>query len=85
MRASELRKKFTFSHSKIAISFNILLVLQILCLSNTFIQCTDNNTYIARASTSETYIFRTQIYTINAVSFNYLWYGAMNYSLPTKH
>ena len=54
-----------------------MLVLQILCLRNTFIQCTE--TYIARAS--ETYIFRTQIhlhtYTINAVPFNYLWYGAI--------
>ena len=67
--ASELRK---FSHSKTAISFNILLVLQILCLRNTFIQCTDNKyMYFARASASETYIFRTQI-TINAVSFNYI-------------
>ena len=38
--ASEL--EFFFSHSKTAISFNICLVLQILCLRNTFIQCTDN-------------------------------------------
>ena len=30
-------ENFTFSHSKTAISFNILLVLQILCLRNTFI------------------------------------------------
>ena len=29
--ASELRTIFAFSHSKTAISFNILLVLQILC------------------------------------------------------
>ena len=34
MRASELRHFFAFSHSKIAISFNILLVLQILSLRN---------------------------------------------------
>ena len=48
--ASELRIFFTFSHSKTAISFNILLVLQILCLRNTFIQCTDNKyMYLYRA------------------------------------
>ena len=53
-------------------------------------KCTDKNnigTYIARAkraSASETYVFRTQntsaytmSYTINAFSFNYLWYGAI--------
>ena len=32
--ASELRKFFKFSHAKTAIFFNILLVLQILCLRN---------------------------------------------------
>ena len=39
------------------------------------------------ASASETYIFRTQLhlhtYTINAVSFNYLWYGATHYTDKT--
>ena len=34
MRASELRIFFLFIYSKTAISFNILLVLQILCLRN---------------------------------------------------
>ena len=34
--ASELRNIFTFSHAKTAIFFNILLVLQILCLRNIF-------------------------------------------------
>ena len=41
MRASgvsELRKIFAFSHSKTAISFNILLVLMILCLRNIYFQ-----------------------------------------------
>ena len=37
--ASELRK---VSHSKTAISFNILLVLQILCLRNIYIQVSNN-------------------------------------------
>ena len=59
MRAS--LENFAFSHSKTTISFNILSVLQILCLRNIF-------------------IFRCEItsaYTINAVSFYCLWYGAI--------
>ena len=36
MRASGASELRTFSHSKTAISFNILLVLQILCLRNIF-------------------------------------------------
>ena len=36
-RSERAKKIFTFSYSKTAISFNILLVLQILCLRNTFI------------------------------------------------
>ena len=75
MRASgesELRNFLHFHILKTAISFNILLVLQILCLRNIM------------------YIFKSQItyaYTINAVSFYYLWYGAifLNDSVPTKH
>ena len=45
---------FIFSHSKTAISFNILLVLQILCLRNINFQVSNTISYI---------------YTINAVSF----------------
>ena len=57
--ASELRI-FCFSHSKTAISFNILLVIQILCLRNIFnLRCQITSAY----------------HTINAVSFYYLWYG----------
>ena len=41
-RASELRIFFAFSHSKTAISFNILLVLQILCLRNIYCQVSYN-------------------------------------------
>ena len=40
--ASELRKISTFSHSKTAISFNILLVLQIVCLRNIYFQVSNN-------------------------------------------
>ena len=36
--ASELRQFFAFSRSKSAISFNILLVLMILCLRNIYFQ-----------------------------------------------
>ena len=77
------QKNFTFSHSKTAISFNILLVLQILCVRNTFIQCTDNK-YMYLYCASERlrkHIFLGLkyicIHTINAVSFNYLWYMAL--------
>ena len=52
----------TFSHSKTAISFNILLVLMIRCLRNIYFQVSN---YIC--------IY----YTINAVSFYHLWYGTM--------
>ena len=82
MRAS--LENFTFSHSKTAISFNIFLVLHMSqkhIHSMYRVPTTNICTYIARASASETYIFRTQIhlhtYTINAVSFNYLWYMAL--------
>ena len=61
--ASELRKFFTFSYSKTAISFNILLVLQILCLRNTF---------IFRSQITSAYIHNI----INAFSFYHLWYDA---------
>ena len=53
---------FSFSHSKSAISFNILLVLQILCL---------RNIYIFRSQIT------SALYAINAVSFYYFWYGAI--------
>ena len=57
--ASELRKKFAFT--KTAISFNILLVLQIfLSLKHIYFQVSNLHTY-----------------TINAVSFHYLWYGTI--------
>ena len=53
----------TFSHSKTAIFFNILLVLQILCLTNIF---------LFRSQITSVYI-----YMINAVSFYHLWYDAI--------
>ena len=62
MRASELKNIFAFSHSKTAISFNILLVL-ILCLRKIYFQVSN---YIC-----------INYYTINAVSFYYLWYDTM--------
>ena len=68
MRASEaskLRKFAHFTHSNTAISFNSLLVLQILCLRNIYFQVS-NNICIHRP-----------IYTINAVSFYHLWYEAI--------
>ena len=57
------RKLFPFSHSKTAISFNILLVLLILHLSNT---------YIFRSQI-------TSSYTYNQCSslLLYLWYGVV--------
>ena len=53
---------FTFSHSKTAISFNILLVLQILCLRNTF---------IFRSEIASAYIY------IICISLYPLWYDAI--------
>ena len=63
MRAS-LENIFAFSHSKTAISFNILLVLQILCLRN-----------ICIFSSLKLHM---HTYTFNVVSFYYLWYGAIS-------
>ena len=54
-------KIFAFSHSKTAVSFNILLVLLILYL---------RIIYIFRSQITSSYI-----YTINAVPCYYLWYG----------
>ena len=51
-----------FSHSNTAISLNILLVLQILCFRKIFNFRCQHSPYI---------------YTINAVSFYYSWYGAI--------
>ena len=63
--ASELRKKYAFTYSKSAISFNILLVLQILCLRNIYFHVSN-------------YICIHNIQSIiNAVSFHYLWYGTI--------
>ena len=45
-------------------------------------------TYTARASASETYTFRTQntsAYIYNQCIFLYLWYGAINDIILTKH
>ena len=53
----------TFSQFKTVISFIIFLVLQILSLRNIF-------------SGLKIHL-HTMSYTINAVSFNYLWYGAI--------
>ena len=67
---------FEFSHSKTAISFNILLVLLILYLRNiVYFQVSNYNLY------------DTYMYIINAVSCSYLWYGVIyiNDSIPTKH
>ena len=69
---------FTFSHSKTAISFNILLVLQILCLRNTFnVPTTNICTYIVRASASE-HIFSGLKYIfihIQSMQFPLITYG----------
>ena len=63
MRASERAYKiFALSHSKTAISFNILLVLMILCLRNIF---------------SGLKLHLHKNYTINAVSFYYYGMGTM--------
>ena len=56
-------ENFRISHSKTAISFNILLVLQILCLRNIF---------IFRCEITSAYIYIQCI-----VSFYYLRYGAI--------
>ena len=61
-------------------------------------KCTDKKwhicTYIARASEASERLKNiyfqdsnasAYIYTINAVSFNYLWYGAINDIILTKH
>ena len=52
-------------------------------------KCTDTKcTYTARASASETYIFRTHntsAYIYNQCIFLYLWYGAVNDIILTKH
>ena len=90
-RHTDKTLSFTFSHSKTAIpSIFCWYFRYFVSETHSFnVPTTNICTYIARASLSETYIFRTQIYlhtyTINAVSFNYLWYGAINYSLPTNH
>ena len=79
MRASAERASlniFAFSHSKTAISFNILLVLLILYLRNIYISGLSVSNY----NLHDTYI-------INAVPCSYLWYGVIytNESIPTKH
>ena len=68
MRASELGNFFAFSHSKTAISFNILLVLLILYLTNIHVyKChVQDSNYICIIH-----------YTINAVPYYYLWYGVI--------
>ena len=53
---------FTFSHSTTAISFKILLLFRILYLRNIYFKVSN---YICIHN-----------YTMNAVSFHYLWYGA---------
>ena len=62
-------KIFTFSHSKTAISFNILLVLQILCLRNTF---------IFRSQITSAMHFPFITYGIGMMLY-------INDSIPTKH
>ena len=72
-RSERARKLFPFSHSKTAISFNILLVLLILYL---------RNTYIFRSQIT------SSLHTINAVLCYYLWYGVVykrQLCIPTKH
>ena len=72
MRAS--LESFAFSHSKTAISFNILLVLMILYL---------RNMYIFRSQITICMIHNIT----NAVPCYYLWYGVIytNDSIPTKN
>ena len=65
MRAS--LEKIAFTYSKTAISFNILLVLHILCLTNIF---------IFRSLITSAYIMQS---IINAVSFHCFWYMALWY------
>ena len=81
-RAS-LENIFAFSHSKTAISFNILLVLLIPYLKNIYI-------YIFRSQMTSAYIYIYKyiyIHTINAVPCYYLClvWRYINDSIPTKH